>query len=662
MQRPSFRTISLSSSAGSCDKSSRMRFANSLRLLCAVFLAWPLSIHAASTPPADQLLPAETVAFFTVTDREKVGEYFRNSPMGRLWDDPAMKPFRASVVARLGESVFTPLERALGNPSNNLADLMGGQITFAVVGPGAAEGTNPTPRLVLIIDAKGKSNELRSVLDSVKKQWIASGNRLRNDPVRGVEFSTFFVGTQDFGSALRMVLPGAPNPNVTPGRIADDPEAGLLAITVGQSGSLLLIGSDLQTLGRISTRQTEPVGLALSSQADYKAVQESLTRNALAYGWINTKSILKMVLRGVDQGGMAAAGIPAAFQPQRLIESTGLGALEAVTFKIEGDAEGLLAEASLRVPQAERRGIFKIIDVESKDSSPPLFVSANAVNFSRWRWDGQKAWSALDTMLKSISPQLSGVIELGFSLIGKDTDPNYDLQKSLLGNLGDDLISIQLPSAERGAAATPGATALLLVASPNPDELARAVQAASVLLPTQAIEAAEGESMILGRKLYMIGLPSGALTNAPRLYFATNQGYLVFSVSRPTLEDFLSNRDAANPRLRDRPGLVEAARRVGGFSTGLFGYTDQLEFLRQTLAELTAHSTGPGSVAQILNPLSDALASLPQSAPNIAGIDFKLLPPFEKIAPYFHFVVYAELSDRDAISFRYFSPVPPKPQ
>ena len=635
-----------------------MRSARCLRLFCWLLLMVPVGLRAAA-PAAEQLLPAETLAFFTLADRDQASQYFSNSAAGLLWADPAMKPFRESVVARIQEFSFSSLERALGIPFTNFTQLIGGQVTFAVVGAGSTEGTNPAPRLALMVDVKGKSNELKTLLDGLKKEWIASGKRLKNDIVRGVEFSTFFIQTQEFGSTLRMVLPDAEKADPTNNAAGAEGDSSLVAITVGQSGSLLLVGTDLQTLGRISTRQTESVGLALASEPAYKAVRESLTSNALASGWINVKAVIQLAFNRPDQPGAAPADLPIAFRPDRLIEATGIGAIESISFKMEGDAQGTLIEFSLHVPEADRRGLVKMIAIEPMDSAPPAFVPSSAVNFLRWRWDGQKAWATMEAMLRSISPEFAGALELGFKVISDVQGPTYDFRKSFVGNLGTDLISFQSTTNGPGATPSPLPPALFLVASPNPDQLAGAVRAAAVLLPIPPPESPVGESNSVGPKVYSLALTSGPATNAVRLHFATNQGYLAFAMDQSSLEAFLSDQETTSPQLRDRADLVEAAKRVGGMNTGFFGYVDLVAFARQTLTSLVEDQA---SVAPFLNPIAGALDPSLLGASDKPWFDFKLLPPFERISQYFHFAVFSGSSNREGMSFKYFAPTPPKLQ
>ena len=100
----------------------------------------------------------------------------------------------------------------------------------------------------------------------------------------------------------------------------------------------------------------------------------------------------------------------------------------------------------LRAGSRPARAFFKIIAAAPKDANPPPFVPADAVKFWRWRVDGQKDWAALQKMLGDISPaaldSLNSVIDMA-NASAQQKDPDFDLRKNLIGNLGDDFISYQ---------------------------------------------------------------------------------------------------------------------------------------------------------------------------------------------------------------------------
>ena len=150
--------------------------------------------------------------------------------------------------------------------------------------------------------------------------------------------------------------------------------------------------------------------------------------------------------------------------------------LKTAAFTFNENPEGSIATLSLKVPESGRKGLFKILGIQTKDANPPPFVPADTVKFNRWRVDGQKAWSALETTLVAISPQMGGVIKLIMETAGKDKDPDFDLRKGLVANLGDDFILFQKSPKANSAADLASPPSLFLLGSPNADQIAGAIR------------------------------------------------------------------------------------------------------------------------------------------------------------------------------------------
>jgi len=99
--------------------------------LFAVLLAVQPAV--AEEPPAQKLLPKDTVVVVTVPDAPKGLGVLTNSDMGRIWRDPAVKAFKDKFLAKLQTSGVAPLERQLGVHFADYEGLAQGQITFAIV-------------------------------------------------------------------------------------------------------------------------------------------------------------------------------------------------------------------------------------------------------------------------------------------------------------------------------------------------------------------------------------------------------------------------------------------------------------------------------------------------------------------------------------------------
>lgn len=631
-----------------------------LLLTCWIGLAGRVD---AAVPPPEQLLPADTWVVVSVPDWDKAAAYYSQSPLGQLWRDPALKPFNDNFLKQFEEDVVTPLEKELGVRFGDYFNLVHGQLTFAIT-PGAADGqAGKEPGILLLIDAKNQSDALKTQLAAVKKKWVDSGKQIKSEKIRDVEFTTLLVRHGDLNRTLEKAFP-------TPEAKGEEEKEGekkdgQFEITFGQFESLFLLGNSLKDLEKILIRQSGGSVPPLSEQASYEANHAALFRDALAFGWLNFKPIYELLLREVNESTKAAAAEnPLGPRPDKILSAIGLGGLKTVAFKVSGSTEGALAELFLGVPESERQGIFKILVAEAKDTAPPPFVSAEAAKFSRWRLDGQKAWAAIEAMVASVSPEIASLFQMTLSTIGKDKDPNFDLKKNLIGNLGDDFIVVEKSPRSVTPADASAPPALFLVGSPNAEKLAQALNASTAAFSATA-GATQPEREFLGRKIYSLPLPTppagGDAEKNPKLTlsFAASGGYVALSTDNAMLEGFLRSNESEGKTLRDTSGLSDAAQRVGGMSTGLFGFENQSETMRVAFETLKNN----------LGPL-EKLLSLPtiKSKLNAGGeikemkdwFDFSLLPGYEKISKYFHFVVYAGSANADGLSWKMFAPTPPQ--
>jgi hypothetical protein len=634
---------------------------NSKLSALALMACFSFSVRAA-VPPPDKLLPADTFAVITLPDYAKARTVYGDTAACQLWRDAAMKPFVDKFESKLRDEVITPLERELGV---KLADYMGlaqGQFTFAVVQNGWQGKEDRLPAWLVLIDSKDKSGQLKTNLADLRKKWTDGGKKMRTEKIRDVEFTTLVVSGDDLAKTLEKSLADA-NAEKSEKPAEDAGEklpAKKTEITVGQSDSLLIVGSDPKVIEKILIRQSGGQVPSLGEQTAFEADYQARLRNALAYGWVHFKPIIEVVNRLAAEAGKEKNENDFTPDPSKAISATGLLGLKTLSFLYNETPDGSFAELHVGVPAAGRAGLFKIISAESKDANPPPFVPADAVKFQRWRLDAQKAWNTLENMLVEISPQFGGVFKLMFENVGKDKDPNFDMRRELVGNLGDDLITFQKNPRSNTFSDLNSPPSLYLIGSPNSDKLAGALKMLASLLPTALSNVKERE--FLGRKIYSLSLPptpkpDGSGTIERSLSYAASGGYVALSTDDAILETYLRSSENTGKSLRETPGLAEAAEKIGGMNTGLFGYENSSETMRVMLETLKNDS---GNLEKML-----AMTPL---GPKIGGkdgsglkdwLDFSLLPSFDKITKYFHFMVYSGSVAADGLSYKMFSPTPP---
>lgn len=613
---------------------------------------------AAPVPPPDKLLAADTLAVLTITDYKKARAEWDRWPMVKLWNDPAMKAFRENFESKRKTDLVEPLEREFGIKFADYKDLAQGQITVALTRGIPTEKGVPTLGFFFVIDTKDKSEVLKTNLASLKQKWIESGKAVKNEKIRDIDFTTFVFSSDDLSKTLDKVLP-SPRKDKQPAE--EKKPAKKQEWLVGQSDSLLIVATSAKDVEKILIRQSGGAVPSLSEYGPFAANYGAFFRDTLTYGWVDIKTLIEFVSQKPpkpEEEETEEAGM----DQSKFLSAIGIGAMQSLSLTLKDSNEGSLFTGAIGAPESSRRGIARILSHEARDASPPPFVPHDAVKFTRWRIDLSKAWASLETMLVDMNPAYAGIIKLFVENAGKDKDPNFDLRKSLIANLGDDLIVYEKKPKEATLAAMDKPPTLYLISSPRSEQMAAAVKSLTAFLP-QPSRFKERE--FLGRKVFSVTLPAaraepaagGAGRRPPEriLSYAASGSYVAFSTDTVFLEEYLRTMDARP--LRDLPGLAVAAEKVGGMGTGLFGFENQQESMRVMFEALKKDAAS-----------IDDLLSGSRLAGKLAGnedkkfkawFDFSLLPEFDRVAKYFHIAVWSGSVTTDGITFRWFSPMPP---
>ena len=154
--------------------------------VAAVFLLAASSLFAA-IPPAENLLPADTLAVVTVPDFSTLRAASAQSPEWLLWNDPAMKPFHNDFVARWNAKFIAPMEQNLGIHLSDFLPLLQGQLTLAITQNGWNGSGPASPAMVVLLDARDKSDLLAKNLTALKDKWIASGRPVQSEILEGIK-------------------------------------------------------------------------------------------------------------------------------------------------------------------------------------------------------------------------------------------------------------------------------------------------------------------------------------------------------------------------------------------------------------------------------------------------------------------------------------------
>src|ERR1700677_3898267 len=298
--------------------------------LVALFLSAALS--ATAVPPAEKLLPDDTLIMFTIPDFTKSREVYHASPQGRFWNDPAMKPLAVKFTSKLQAEFLTPLEHDLGIHFSDYTNYLQGQFTLALVQNGwqGKDKDAHEPGLVLLLDTRDKNTQLKSSLADLKKKWVDAGKTAHVEKIRDIDFSDIVITTNDVPKSLKKKAatssPDVPEPMEDP----DAKNAPKQHLYMGQSESFLIIGNPPKPIEKILAAMAGGSVKTLSEQASFSSAA-GMFHDASGFGWVNVKAFVDIFLHRND-GGDDNAPTPLGFDPSKLVTALGFGGLKTIAF------------------------------------------------------------------------------------------------------------------------------------------------------------------------------------------------------------------------------------------------------------------------------------------------------------------------------------------
>ncbi|MGH7134776.1 MAG: hypothetical protein ACREHD_03500, partial [Pirellulales bacterium] len=157
-----------------------------LRLHLAALSLFVFSAAAAqAVPPTHSLLPDSTKGYVAAANVDTLVERWNQSPMGKLFNDPLMKPFTDDLRRQLKQK-WSKTHARLGITVENLQGIATGEACLAVVMPKDADAS-----LIIMADVTGKEKEALAMLDRVAANLKAQGAKATRQKLPGVEVSVF---------------------------------------------------------------------------------------------------------------------------------------------------------------------------------------------------------------------------------------------------------------------------------------------------------------------------------------------------------------------------------------------------------------------------------------------------------------------------------------
>jgi hypothetical protein len=612
-----------------------------LRLLFsfAALLSVATSILSAAVPPPERLVGRETTLLFTVPDWSSALAAFEKTSTSGLLKDPAMKPLVEKVVKDFKESITSQMNERDQGYMDEFLKLVNGQVTF-VLGDLRDIAKNPgMPPLTFIFDVKDRQADLSDFMDrSLKDEDEAQVIR---EKVAG-------------GEVISLITKNSDNPS--------HPEQ----MFFGLSDSMLGISFKKKNVSDLIRRKNGDLQNSLADNPTFRADQARFFRNAKGYLWANVEEMVKLAKANIEKP-QANSGNPFAMSLDvgRILDALGLNGWKSVAIASDFDSRGADMQLFLNVPEPGRKGLFKLLETEHRATAPPLFVTDDVAKFMRWRKSGEEALQIIEKTMTEAVPPFAGFVTMMIDQAGKMKNPDFNFRRQFIGNLGDDIISIQKTAKELTLDAIGTPPTLYLIGSGNPDALLDAMMTAQSSMGIPGMISKEEE--FLGKRIF--GMPAGVkigVGGKPQgqrhIYATTARGYMAIGTERELVEDFIRGGSKANG-LTEISGFRQAAEKVGGLGTGWFFYENPAETLNMLL---TSFKQNPNALqdlfgpfmfkAIVVNPNKPAGKQPQKSVQERVAEYVKLLPDFDQIAKYLSFTVGSAMTDAEGILVRSYTP------
>jgi hypothetical protein len=578
-----------------------------------------------------------------------------------------MAAFRSRFETSFRQKWLEVLERESGLNLRELLDLTRGQATFAVLPPLPPEpgSDESSAHWILLLDARDRAADLSKSLDGARGRLgtnapaaVPNEPRAEAKPEAAKDSKsasrstaeTRQIGEHRFTRVtldLQTAAAATGRPSAAPGEALEDEDL-RWDLCFGQVGSAFVAGPSWAAISNALPRLTATNTTAgLATQSSFSRLWTSTLKDRVVWSYVDVAALFERLaprLEGVF-GMLSLLGA----DPAKVVPATGLMSIKAIGGGVQVATNGWSTELSLVVPAAERAGLTRVMELLPLEAGLLEGVPESVASYQRWRIDGPAGWKALEASLKRISPQLSDLARITVESAGQVFDPNFNLQRDLVGGLGNDFITITLPPSGTNLVQLGNPGRIQMVGSPNPARLVSGWKALEALVHMQAGALEFSERTGAGGRPVVVATVGGKGASQNAFQLTTSSNHVVIASDAAAMDAYLSAATRGVPTV---PGLAESANGAGGTQRGMFGFSQPQLELRSTWETLRTSQ----SLAAVMPPGTTSLETV-QTVESWA--DFKLLPPFETIGKYWTLQAISGGTDADGFRFRWFSPKAP---
>ena len=628
-----------------CKRTSR-KLPGTLMFLysCAVMLLCSsVSVRAETLPETASLLPPETILLVDIDDFSQLRTQFEKTDLYKFYKDRAMAAFVDDFKTKWRERIREQDDEVLRTIVNVDALPQGRAAIALVLNPPTAQTKDASEPPLLFITQWGQTiAKVKEVVDKMVKEAVEDGAHRKTEDYRGVSITT----------------------------VINQSSAALSYCFIDDS----LIGSvNLDVLKFVIAHIKGAAGPALAGDADYTATIKAIGPPAPGRVdlYVNIKRIFKAII-AEDATGEAKT-IMGNLGLDNVISfgcSIGLGG---------GPGNSSFGKAFLKTDGA-KKGICKMLDVESATLRAPQFIPASACSVSFVNLNIKKAYSELANILNSISPQFAAIMYMPLLPPSPQGEPPLQLKTDIIDHLGSQVIiaqSTSKPSDNAGSQVQP--KSLVAVALDNRSALEKSLSLlhSRIIAPNNP----DARRELLGHTMYLVDFssmlpafkpgertpmqapPKLGAPKVPKLAFTVTDTHLIFA-SESVVEQAIRALSSTETVSVGSANWFNKAKSAIPSVVGLAGLQDisaSGESFWQMLQKTSKKSKAEDSSIKMGVAMSPR-SVLPYLIFSQAGSDlfnFGLLPEFDAVRKYFGLSAFYGISRPDGFffEFKYINPV-----
>lgn len=347
---------------------------------------------AAERPDAARLLPDNTVLYVHVPDAQDLVTKFQETAIGRITQDPGMKPLVSKLYGSAIEA-FQQAEEQIGASLNDLLSIPQGEMCLALVAPEQA-----SPALVFLVDVGNRLPIVEKLLERIGQGVEAEGSNRRQESLGDTQITVY-------------------------DRADDESRQLVFAIRDG----VVLVTTNLEVAqGMLATwtGKAEADRRALADNPDFAAVMRRCA------GTEDAPPQIEFFVDPITLFSRLSRGNTGAQTALALFPALGLNGIQGAGGSITFATEEFDAVSHLHLLlDSPRKGVLELLALKSGDTTPETWVPSDAASYLTVNWDLAKSYTKFAELFDSIRGE--GALAKSFEK-GVNDRFDIDFRKDLL--------------------------------------------------------------------------------------------------------------------------------------------------------------------------------------------------------------------------------------